>query len=167
LDLFKRTLPSASASSFMQVAVTSASMRSRAMGELRRAWKKASKHHRPGLDFLVLALSGKKALSTDSFDKVIGMCDHMVKELKKEQQADVEKKDYCAAQLDVADDKKKSLERFKAGEEDAIAKAKDAIATLTEEIAALEAGIVALDKSVVEATEDRSGERRLQVAHGS
>merc|ERR1719499_1577755 len=90
LDLFKKTLPSASASSFVQVTVTSASMRSRAMAELRQAWKKASKHHRPNLDFLVLALSGKRALSKDSFDKVIGMCDHMVTELKKEQQADIE-----------------------------------------------------------------------------
>jgi len=158
LDLFKKTLPSASASSFVQVAVTSASMRSRAKAELRHAWKKASKHHRPGLDFLVLALSGKKALSKGSFDKVIGMCDLMVQELKKEQQADVEKKGYCAAMLDAADDKKKSLGRFKAGQEDAIAKAKDAMEILTEEIAALEAGIIALDKSVVEATEDRKEE---------
>merc|ERR1719242_376874 len=47
LDLFKKTLPSASSASFVQVTVTSASMRSRAMAELRQAWKKASKHHRP------------------------------------------------------------------------------------------------------------------------
>jgi hypothetical protein len=171
LDLFKKRLPSASASSFVQVTVTSASMRSRAMAELRRAWKKASKHHRPGLDFLVLALSGKKALSKDSFDKVTGMCDHMVKELKKEQQADIEKKGYCAAMFDVADDKKKSLERVKAGEEDAIAKAKEAIATLTEEVAELENGIVALDKSVVEATQDRKEEnadhKSLMAADGA
>jgi len=158
LDLFKKTLPSASASSFVQVTVTSASMRSGAMIELRHAWKKASAHHRPGLDFLVLALSGKKALSKDNFDKVITMCDAMVKELKKEQQADVEKKGYCATMLDFADDKKKSLERSQAGEADAIAKAKEVIATLSEEIAALEAGIVALDKSVVEATEQRKEE---------
>merc|ERR1719433_1540125 len=79
-------------------------------------------------------------------------------ELKKEQQADVEKKEYCAAMLDFAEDKKKSLERVKMGEAEAIAKAKEAIATLTEEIGALERGIVELDKSVVEATEQRKEE---------
>merc|ERR1719460_3276242 len=82
----------------------------------------------------------------------------MVATLKKEQQDDNDKKEYCEMQFDQADDKKKGLERGVSNLEKAIAKAKEAIAALTEEIAALEAGIVALDKSVAEATEQRKEE---------
>merc|ERR1740116_30469 len=60
--------------------------------------------------------------------------------------------------LDLADDKKKALERAVSLLEKAIAKANEMIATLTDDIAALTAGIVALDKSVAEATEDRKEE---------
>merc|ERR1719363_36728 len=82
----------------------------------------------------------------------------MVEILKREQDDDDHKKEYCSTQFDSADDKKKALERTVSQEENEIATAKDAIATLTEEIAALEAGIKALDKSVAEATEQRKQE---------
>merc|ERR1719363_29005 len=82
----------------------------------------------------------------------------MVEILKREQDDDDHKKEYCSTQFDSADDKKKALERTVSQEEAAIATTKDAIATLTEEIAALEAGIKALDKSVAEATEQRKNE---------
>merc|ERR1712156_529708 len=157
LDLFKKTLPSASAS-LMQTAVTSEAMRNQAMQEIRNARKAAGIHRRPGLDFLVLALSGKKALTQTNFDKVIGMIDTMVAELKAEQQDDTDKLEYCKTELDLSDDKKKSLERAVSLLEKDIAKAKELIATLTDEIAALTAGIVALDKSVAEATENRKAE---------
>jgi len=78
--------------------------------------------------------------------------------LKKEQQDDDHKKEYCLTQLDLADDKKKGLEITVADEETAISNAKEAISTLAEEMAALEAGIKALDKSVAEATETRKEE---------
>merc|ERR550539_415674 len=86
------------------------------------------------------------------------MIDAMVAELRKEQQADADKKEYCAVQLDLTDDKKKSLEHAVSDLEGEIAKAKELIATLTDEIAALTAGIVELDKSVAEATEQRQAE---------
>merc|ERR1719362_725744 len=86
------------------------------------------------------------------------MIDSMVAELKTEQQDDTDKLEYCKVQLDLADDKKKALERSIADLEKEIAKAKELIATLTDDIAALTAGIVALDKSVVEATENRKEE---------
>merc|ERR1719210_1530277 len=86
------------------------------------------------------------------------MIDNMVGILKTEQDDDDDKKEYCAKQLDAADDNKKALERGVAGEEASIASAKEEIATLTEEIAALEAGIHALDKSVAEATAQRKDE---------
>merc|ERR1719414_1762790 len=61
-------------------------------------------------------------------------------------------------QSDLADDKKKSLERKVSDEEDAIAAAEDGIATLTEEIKTLETSIKDLDKSVTEATSQRKEE---------
>merc|ERR1740129_848471 len=86
------------------------------------------------------------------------MIDNMVGILKTEQDDDNHKKEYCAAQFDTSDDKKKALERSVAGEEAAIVEAKEAIATLSQEIAALEAGIRALDKAVAEATAQRKDE---------
>merc|ERR1719356_2124123 len=82
----------------------------------------------------------------------------MVVTLKKEQQSDDHKKEYCATQFDEADDKKKGLERKVSDEENAIASAEEGIATLTDEIKALEAGIKDLDKSVAEATAQRKEE---------
>jgi len=60
--------------------------------------------------------------------------------------------------FDLADDKKKSLERSVSNLQKAIEKANEGIAALADEIKALGAGIVALDKSVAEATEQRKGE---------
>jgi len=154
LDLFKKTLPSGS-SSFVQVQQSRTMLRKRALAVLRGAWRNSDRHHRPGLDFLVLALTGKKALSKGMFDKVIKMCDDLVAELKQEQQDDVDKKEYCEKQFDLADDKKKGLERAEKDAENAIAKAKESIETLADEIKALEKGIKELDMSVVEATENR------------
>merc|ERR1719408_467560 len=82
----------------------------------------------------------------------------MIVVLGKEQKTDDDKKEYCDTQLDLADDKKKELERSVSLLEKAIAKEKEAIAMLADEIKALEEGIVALDKSVAEATEQRKEE---------
>merc|ERR1719161_2983917 len=86
------------------------------------------------------------------------MIDEMVGTLKAEQQNDDDKKEYCATQFDLADDKKKSLERSISNLEKAIEKANEGIKALAEEIKALEEGIAALDKSVAEATEQRKEE---------
>merc|ERR1719301_276757 len=106
------------------------------------------------LDFILLALDGKKI----GFEKVIKMIDEMVVELKKEQQDDDHKKEYCTAQLDIADDSKKELERAVSDSEKAIAEAEDALSVVKDEITVLEDGIKALDKSVAEATEQRKKE---------
>merc|ERR1712032_30388 len=164
LDLFKKTLPGASAS-LMQTAVTFKALQMRALEEIRRAKSVAGVHHRPGLDFLALALSGKSALSQQkNFDKVITWIDDMVAELKTEQKDDTDKLEYCKTELDLADDKKKSLERSVEDLEKAIAKAKEMIATLSDDIAALTQGIVDLDKSVVEATKNRKEENEAYKA---
>merc|ERR1719456_366613 len=148
LELFKKTLPSAS---FMQLQVTASEVRARALTLLKGVEKS---HHRPGLDFIALMLRGKKV----GFEKVIKMIDEMVVTLKKEQVDDDHKKEYCIAELDVADDKKKALERAISDNEKAIAEVEEGIATVTEEIKALEEGITALDKSVAESTEQRKDE---------
>jgi len=149
LELFKKTLPGASAS-FVQLETGAASQRLQALAIVRAARRSGA----PELNFLALALQGKKV----NFSKVITMIDTMVATLKTEQQDDIDKKEYCEMQFDLADDKKKGLERSVSNLEKAIAKEKEGVATLADEIAALEAGIAALDKSVAEATEQRKEE---------
>jgi len=78
--------------------------------------------------------------------------------LKTEQNDDDHKKEYCAKQFDLSDDKKKSLERSVSDLETAISDAKEGIARTTEDIAALEATIKATDKAVADATEQRKEE---------
>jgi len=152
LEMFKKTLPGASAS-FMQVEVSEDSMRTRALALLQEG-KLGKKADRQRIDFIMLALRGKKV----GFDKVLKMIDDMVALMKEEQLDDEAKKEYCEKQFDHADDKKKGLERTEGKLEKAIANAKESIATLKEEIAALGEGIVALDKSVAEATDQRREE---------
>merc|ERR1719240_2545142 len=70
------------------------------------------------------------------------------------------KKEYCLKELDLADDKKKGLERDIADQEKAIAEEEEGVTTVAEEIKALEADITALDKQVAEATEQRKQENK-------
>merc|ERR1719324_586160 len=154
LELFKKTLPSAS---LLQLEVTSGSLRARALKILREARaksKKSLKSEAEPIDFIEMALHGKKA----GFEKVIKLIDDMVVTLKKEQVEDDHKKEYCDTEFDIAEDKKKELELDIADSEKIIATTTDAIATVTDEIAALEAGIMELDKSVAVATEQRKDE---------
>jgi len=155
LELFKKTLPSPGAS-LLQVKERQSAMRSGVAASLRAALQKANSQDRPGLELLLLTLTGKK--SAGGFDKVIKMIDEMVSILGKEQADDNDKKEYCLMQFDLSDDRKKALERSIGQEDAAIANAKEAISTLAQEIAALTAGIQALDKSVAEATAQRQDE---------
>jgi hypothetical protein len=150
LELFKKTLPSASAS-FIQIS----NQQQQALAMIRAARSGgAGKNSRPELNFLALALQGKSV----DFSKVISMIDNMVATLKTEQHDDDDKKEYCEMQFDTSDDKKKGLERSISNLDTAIAKEKEGIAALAEEIKSLEEGIAALDKSVAEATEQRKEE---------
>jgi len=146
LELFKKALPAAG-SAFVQMDSTSASARDRALALIRGSG-------RPQLDFIAMAIQGKKI----GFEKVIKMIDEMVATLKKEQLDDDHKKEYCAKQFDLADDKKKGLERSVADLETSIEDSRDGIAALKSEIKSLGAGIKALDKSVADATEQRQEE---------
>merc|ERR1719240_2295652 len=70
------------------------------------------------------------------------------------------KKEYCLKELDLADDKKKALERDISDNEKAIAEVEEGVTTVAEEIKALEDGITALDEQVAEATEQRKKENK-------
>jgi len=153
LEMFKKTLPSAGSSSFVQVEDSSR----KALLKIRAAQShegSAFAPRRPGLDFIAMLLQGKKV----DFSKVIGMVDKMVSQLGVEQIDDDSKKEYCNMQFDTTDDKKKGLEHSISDLESSLAEEEESIATLKDEIKALEKGIVELDKSVQEATEQRKEE---------
>merc|ERR1719159_2056106 len=152
LELFKKTLPSASAS-FVQIAVSSTTLRKQALALLRGRTRQA-KQARPALDLIELALQGKQM----GFEKVISMIDEMVVNLHKEQEGDDSLKVYCEKEFDESDDKKKQLELSISDSETAIEEMEGAIKTLADEIEALKDAIKALDKSVAEATEMRKNE---------
>merc|ERR1719498_1496623 len=148
LELFKKTLPSAS-SSFVQVTTSSSSVRKNAL-KILKAHNKAD----PRLDLIEMAMHGNK----NGFGKIIKMIDNLVTELKAEQANDADKKSYCEAEFDKAEDKKKELDLDISDLEKAIEDGKESITALASEIAALTDGIKALDKSVAEATEQRKAE---------
>jgi hypothetical protein len=150
LDLFKKALPGASM--LIQMSASKVSMQQRAVAMLREASQQSPR--RAQLDFITMAIQGKKI----GFEKVIKMIDNMVATLKKEQNDDEHKKEYCQKQFDVAEDKKKVLTKTVSDTEVAIEDANEGISTLAAEIEALEDGIKALDKSVAEATANRKDE---------
>merc|ERR1719359_231891 len=92
------------------------------------------------------------------FDKIIKMIDDLVVDLKAEQGVDDDKKSYCEAEFDKAEDKAKGLALDISDLEKAIADGEESISALKSEIAALQDGIKALDKSVAEATDSRKKE---------
>jgi len=149
LDLFKKSLPSAS---LLQTKVSAKSVRHQALKQLRNAGH--SVHRDTRLDMVMLALTGK----SQNFDKVLKMIDDMVTLLGAEQTDDDSKKVYCESMLDKTEDEKKELDHTYDDLQKAIAEAEETITTMAEEIKALEAGIIALDKSVSEATEMRQSE---------
>merc|ERR1719313_1687508 len=147
LDLFKKTLPSASM--LLQVKVTTSELRQRALAQIR-----SLRSVRPRIDLIALALKGKKI----GFGEIIKMIDEMVATLKKEQADDDAKMEYCKNQLDITDDKLKELGHTLSDHESEISALQEDITTTTGEIDTLEDGIVALDKSVAQATEQRKEE---------
>jgi len=153
LELFKKTLPSAS---FIQVKFTAKAVKSRALSTIEKAVGNKGDYR---LNLISLALKGKKV----SFDKILTMIDDMIALLKKEQVTDDDKKAYCEKLIDETEDKVKALELSVSDLSKAIADAKESIATLAEEIEALADGIKALDKQVAEATEQRKEEHAESV----
>jgi len=139
----------AAGSSFLQMQVTSGAMRQSALHAL-KSGRKAD----PRLDLIEMAMHGGKM----GFGKIIKMIDNLVIDLKAEQGVDSDKKKYCEAEFDKAEDKKKGLDLDISDLGKAIEDGEESLATLKSEIAALQDGIKALDKSVTEATATRKTE---------
>merc|ERR1712078_186578 len=150
LELFKKTLPSAS---LLQVTVSNSAVRQQALAALH-----SSRGQGKNKDYRVSLISMALRSAKVSFDKVIKMIDDMVKLLGEEQIGDDAKKKYCEAELDKTEDELKEVDHQIEDLTKAIEDTTEMIATLTDEIKALEEGIVELDKSVVEATATRKEE---------
>merc|ERR1719324_2079657 len=88
------------------------------------------------------------------------MIDGMIATLKKEQQDEEDKKEYCGTSIESANDKKNGLAKTMSDLDISIQEANDGIATLGKDMEALEDGIKSLDKSVTEATEQRKAEHK-------
>jgi septal ring factor EnvC (AmiA/AmiB activator) len=152
LELFKKTLPSA-ASSFLQIQAKASKSRRTALAMLQNVHV-ADRNRDPRLDVLEVALRGGKM----GFGKIVKMIDDLVALLKKEQEDDDAKKEYCLDEMDKAEDTVKELNLDVSDLEKAIADGEESIATLASEIKALTAGLKALDKDVAEQTEQRKAE---------
>mmetsp|Transcript_64485 Transcript_64485/g.199953 ORF Transcript_64485/g.199953 Transcript_64485/m.199953 type:complete len:700 (-) Transcript_64485:84-2183(-) len=150
LELFKKTLPSAS---LLQTVETDKHLRRKALQAL-GAVRSRSATKDARLDLLALALHGQKV----SFEKILGMMDDMLALLAKEQTDDDEKKAYCESKLDKTEDDFKVLSLAITDLEKAIKDAESMSETLVEEIEALEKGVQHLDAKVAEATENRKAE---------
>jgi hypothetical protein len=146
LDLFKKTLPSAS---FLQV-----DSRRQEVKQAIEALRNAPKQVGVDLRFLELALMGKKV----EFSKVLQMIGDMVAILKQEQLDDGSKKEFCRTQFDVTEDKSKTLMGTIKSFEASIDEKTGTLATLKDELQALKVGVVKLDKMVAQATSQRKRE---------
>lgn len=153
LDIFKKTLPGASAS-FVQFHDPVAGAKEKALALINTALEKQDNPDRLHLDLVALALRGKKV----GLEKVVRMVDNMIKTLKSEQVEDDNKQDYCNKQLDQAEDKKKALAQKVDDHETSLASAKESIGTLKDELKALDAGLKKLERSVADATEQRQAQ---------
>eukprot|EP00435_Cladocopium_sp_Y103_P075052 s180_g53.t1 len=148
LESFKKALPQKT--SFLQVDSTLA-LKERVRRTLEAV---------PGAktDLILLALRGKKI----GFDKVVQMITSMKATLKKEQENEDKKKEYCKQQFDSSDDKKRSLLLQVSNKETNIDSAKDALKMMETEIQELKDGLEKLDQDVAEATEQRKKEHEAQ-----
>merc|ERR1740121_767329 len=153
LELFKKTLPSASAS-LLQVHMSSQGQLFQARKILGSMRDQSESQHRPRLDAILLALKGKKA----GFAKIVQLIDGLVASLKAEQDDDDAKKSYCGVQLDQTKDKITGLTNSIGDTKAAGAEAKDALGKVVDEIVALKAGIAALDQALAEATANRKAD---------
>merc|ERR1712166_1402470 len=123
LELFKKTLPSAS---LLQLKTSAQMMKQRALAALQEA-SQGDKHDFR-INLVSLALKGRKV----SFAKVVTMIDNMIVLLGKEQTDDDSKKEYCGNLLDKTEDDLKSLKLTGSDLGKAIADYKERIATVTE-----------------------------------
>lgn len=157
LDLFKKTLPSAS--SFLQMQVGTKALRSQALQEIRSSHRRHGSRRDPRIGFIELALRGK----TKGFESIIKTIDTLVEELHQEQKDDDERKAYCEKELEDNDDLAKERKLDNSDIEKAIASIEEDITKKKSEIEALEESVKKLDEQVAEATAARKQEHADQV----
>eukprot|EP00439_Symbiodinium_sp_Y106_P064713 s734_g10.t1 len=114
--------------------------------------KDAGSH--PELNFLALALSGKKA----DFSKVVDKIDGMVELLANESSDDASKQAYCKKEFREVTAKSKSLDSKIKSLTASVKEKKSAIAKLAGDITSLQEGVKSLDESVAKAGENRKAE---------
>jgi hypothetical protein len=151
LELFKKTLPSASA--FLQLSTSTRAQQRRAASLLRKVMI-MDPAHSMNLRTMLLMLKSHNA----GFETVVKMIDNMVATNAKEQKDDDEKRDFCNAEILKTQDHEHALKGSISDLSADLEEKEDAVATLASEIKALQQGIADLDKSVVEATEQRKDE---------
>merc|ERR1719482_468388 len=156
LELFKKTLPAASA--LIQTSATTRSQMRRARSLIEKAMG-SDKEHAVNRHLILAALKS----GTGGFEKVNGMIDGMNEVLEGEQVADDKQDVWCLAELDKAKEEAKATEGDIGDLSAAIDSQRDAIETTAAEIAELKKGLEQLDKNVAEATEERKDEHEEYV----
>lgn len=111
-------------------------------------------HHNSRMQAISMALRNKRT----SFDKVIKMIDQMVELLKKEEDTDVKKREYCKKEMGSSEDQIKVLTLEASDIQKAIDESQNKLAATSEEISALGKGITELDEQVTESTKQRKEE---------
>eukprot|EP00440_Ansanella_granifera_P075767 gb/GFBE01082220.1/.p1 GENE.gb/GFBE01082220.1/~~gb/GFBE01082220.1/.p1 ORF type:complete len:679 (+),score=276.57 gb/GFBE01082220.1/:1-2037(+) len=147
LDLFRGR-----ASALLQVSANQEQAKAKALEFVNAA--KSSGDARPDLNFLALALSGKKV----DFNKVLEKIDSMVDLLKKEGKDDSSKKEYCNKEFHKTEVKSKELDQAIKSLTASAAQKEEAVDQLKAEIKALQDGVAELDASVAQAGENRKAE---------
>merc|ERR1719191_1259295 len=151
LELFKKTLPSASA--FIQTGMGTRSQMRRASAMIKRAMSSDMAHSVNRHLMLATLRSG-----VHGFEKVVGMVDGMVGVLEEEQVTDDKQDIWCLAELEKTAAEAKQTEVDISDLETAVDEMRDGIATVTSEMDDLKAGLVELDKDVAESTDMRKKE---------
>merc|ERR1719443_616517 len=151
LELFKKTLPAATA--LIQTSATTRSQMRRARTLIEKAMG-SDKGHAVNRHLILAALKS----GTGGFEKVNTMIDGMNEVLEGEQVADDKQDVWCLAELDKAKEEAKATEEDVGDLSAAIDDQRDKIAGIASEIEALKKGLEDLDKDVAEATETRKDE---------
>merc|ERR1719515_135655 len=156
LELFKKTLPAASA--LIQTSATARSQMRRVRALVSKAMG-SDKEHAVNRRLILTALRS----GTGGFEKVNTMIDGMNEVLEGEQVQDDKQDVWCLAELDKAKEEAKATEGDIGDLAAAIDSQRDAIETTAAEIADLKKGLEELDKDVAEATEQRKDEHEEYV----
>merc|ERR1719159_63630 len=151
LELFKKTLPAASA--LIQTSATARSQMRRVRALVDKAMG-SDKVHSVNRRLILTALRS----GTGGFEKVNTMIDGMNEVLESEQVQDDKQDVWCLAELDKAKEEAKATEQDVEDTKAAIDEQRDSIETTAGEIEELKKGLEELDKDAAEATEPRKDE---------